>query len=93
MYIYESLVPVIRLVGELTFSQHWIFVLFRKQDDPLSALDIHVGSHVFQKAIIGTLLRKKRTVILVTHQLQYLHHADKVGLTRLGRQFIEEKAI
>ncbi len=57
------------------------------QDDPLSALDVHVGSHVFQKAIVGTLLRKKQTVVLVTHQLQYLHHAHKVVVNQNPPKF------
>ncbi|XP_038067188.1 ATP-binding cassette sub-family C member 9-like [Patiria miniata] len=54
-------------------------------DDPLSALDVHVGSHVFRKAIVGNLLKKKRTVVLVTHQLQYLHHAHKIIVMKDGK--------
>lgn len=37
-------------------------------DDPLSAVDACVGSHVFHKAIMG--LSKGKTVLFVTHQLQ-----------------------
>ena len=48
------------------------------QDDPLSALDVNVGGQVFREGILGTLRKAKRTVILVTHQLQYLQQADKV---------------
>ena len=44
----------------------------------MSALDVHVGGHLFQEGIVGILLKEKRTVILVTHQLQYLESADKV---------------
>ncbi|XP_071446866.1 ATP-binding cassette sub-family C member Sur isoform X2 [Hetaerina americana] len=44
-------------------------------DDPLSALDYQVGQHVFDEGIRKLLLRQRRTVILVTHQLQLLSHA------------------
>ena len=39
-------------------------------DDPLSAVDVHVGRHLFTNCIRGFL--KNKAVILVTHQLQYL---------------------
>jgi len=45
-------------------------------DDPLSAVDTHVGRHLFDKAINGFLKDKIR--ILVTHQLQYLKDVDKI---------------
>jgi len=45
-------------------------------DDPLSAVDTHVGRHLFDKAINGFLRDKIR--ILVTHQLQYLKDVDKI---------------
>ena len=48
------------------------------QDDPLSALDVHVGQHVFENGIRKVLQKEGRTVILVTHKLQYLKFADKV---------------
>ncbi|XP_038050114.1 ATP-binding cassette sub-family C member 9-like [Patiria miniata] len=54
-------------------------------DDPLSALDVHVGSHLFEHGILGILRKKKKTVILATNQLQYLAHADKILLMRDGR--------
>ncbi|CAE7513385.1 ABCC1, partial [Symbiodinium sp. CCMP2456] len=41
-------------------------------DDVLSALDAHVGQHVWEKAICGAL--DGRTRILVTHQIQYWSH-------------------
>ena len=48
------------------------------QDDPMSALDVHVGSHIFREAIARYLLQEEKTVILVTHQLQYMPYAHKV---------------
>lgn len=46
------------------YSEHPILLL----DDPLSAVDAHVGSHLFHNAIRGT--TRGKTVIFVTHQLQ-----------------------
>jgi len=39
-------------------------------DDPLSAVDSHVGRHIFEECIMGYL--KGRTRVLVTNQVQYL---------------------
>lgn len=45
-------------------------------DDPLSAVDTHVGKHLFQKCIKQYLNNKTR--ILVTHQLQFMKQADLI---------------
>lgn len=45
-------------------------------DDPLSSLDSHVGSLLFSECLKGFL--KDRTVVLVTHQLQYAAKSDEV---------------
>ena len=47
-------------------------------DDPLSAVDVHVGRHLWSACIHGFLRAAHRTVVLVTHQLQYLREADQV---------------
>ena len=52
-------------------------------DDPLSAVDTHVGSHLFQNCICGFL--QDRTRILATHQMQYLPEADWVVVMEAGR--------
>jgi len=39
-------------------------------DDPLSAVDAHVGQHIFTHCITGLL--KSKTVLFVTHQLQVI---------------------
>ena len=64
-------------------------------DDPLSAVDQHVGKvkfyisylkqiqHLFQNVICGLL--KDKTVILVTHQLQYLSQCDNILVLKSGQ--------
>ncbi|KAL3991213.1 protein LSM14 [Sarotherodon galilaeus] len=60
------------------YSDRDVYIL----DDPLSALDTHVASHIFHNAIRKQLRHK--TVIFVTHQLQYLVDCDDVILMREG---------
>lgn len=45
-------------------------------DDPLSAVDAHVGRHIFDDAICGLLRNKCR--ILATHQLHVLSRCDRI---------------
>ncbi|ORX82952.1 P-loop containing nucleoside triphosphate hydrolase protein [Basidiobolus meristosporus CBS 931.73] len=52
-------------------------------DDPLSAVDAHVGKHLFDKCIVGELAGKTR--LLVTHQLHYIRHCDYVLYLNDGR--------
>lgn len=52
-------------------------------DDPLSALDAHVGKSVFENCILGIL--KGKTRIVVTHALQYLPFATKIVVMENGR--------
>ena len=52
-------------------------------DDPLSAVDAHVGHLLFNNAIKG-LLNHGKTVILVTHQLQFVTHGDQLVIMNDG---------
>eukprot|EP00063_Salmo_salar_P008460 XP_013983295.1 PREDICTED: multidrug resistance-associated protein 9-like isoform X2 [Salmo salar] len=52
-------------------------------DDPLSAVDAHVGKHIFEECIKKTL--KGKSIILVTHQLQYLEFCDEVLVLESGK--------
>uniref|UniRef100_A0A4W6BT39 ATP-binding cassette sub-family C member 5 n=1 Tax=Lates calcarifer TaxID=8187 RepID=A0A4W6BT39_LATCA len=52
-------------------------------DDPLSAVDACVGSNIFYKAIKGA--AKGKTVLFVTHQLQYLPECDDIILMKDGQ--------
>ncbi|PNI54692.1 ABCC5 isoform 2 [Pan troglodytes] len=60
------------------YSDRSIYIL----DDPLSALDAHVGNHIFNSAIRKHL--KSKTVLFVTHQLQYLVDCDEVIFMKEG---------
>ncbi|KAF5283714.1 hypothetical protein FQR65_LT13749 [Abscondita terminalis] len=51
-------------------------------DDPLSAVDSHVGRELFDNCIMGYL--KGKTVILVTHQLQYLKDVNHIIILENG---------
>lgn len=52
-------------------------------DDPLSAVDAHVGRHIFDNAICGLLKDKCR--ILATHQLHVLSRCDRIIWIQEGR--------
>ncbi|KAL2077492.1 hypothetical protein ACEWY4_026996 [Coilia grayii] len=52
-------------------------------DDPLSALDARVGSHLFHSAIRRA--SGEKTVLFITHQLQYLSECDDVILMKDGQ--------
>ncbi|KAM6146342.1 multidrug resistance-associated protein 1-like [Phoenicopterus ruber ruber] len=54
-------------------------------DDPLSAVDVHVGKHLFEKLIGPSGLLKSKTRILVTHNLTLLPHADLIIVMEEGR--------
>ncbi|CAL9108920.1 unnamed protein product [Musa textilis] len=52
-------------------------------DDPFSALDAHTGSELFKEYILTALAGK--TVIYVTHQVEFLPAADKILVLKDGR--------
>ncbi|KAF7992271.1 hypothetical protein HCN44_001596 [Aphidius gifuensis] len=51
-------------------------------DDPLSAVDAHVGKHMFEECIERYL--KGKTRILVTHQVQFLDNVEKIIVLKDG---------
>lgn len=57
-------------------------------DDPLSAVDAHVGRRIFNKCIRGLL--QSKTVLLVTHQLQYLSQCHRVAYMESQKLIIDE---
>ncbi|CAH0557933.1 unnamed protein product [Brassicogethes aeneus] len=52
-------------------------------DDPLSAVDTHVGRHLFDECLLRYL--KGKTRILMTHQLQYLKESDVICVMNNGK--------
>jgi ATP-binding cassette, subfamily C (CFTR/MRP), member 1 len=56
-------------------------------DDPISALDANVKKRIFQKVFNG-LLRKK-TRVLVTHAVDFLHLVDKIIILNQGQIVVQ----
>jgi ABC-type multidrug transport system fused ATPase/permease subunit len=54
-------------------------------DDPLSAVDAHVGRHLFQHVIGENGMLTGKTRILVTHQLQFLDKCHQIYMMDEGR--------
>lgn len=52
-------------------------------DDPLSAVDAHVGKQLFEECICSYLSSK--CVVLITHQLQYLKKIKNIYLLKDGK--------
>uniref|UniRef100_A0A7N2MIM3 ABC-type xenobiotic transporter n=1 Tax=Quercus lobata TaxID=97700 RepID=A0A7N2MIM3_QUELO len=52
-------------------------------DDPFSAVDAHTGSHIFKECLLGVLSSK--TVIYITHQVEFLPAADLILVMKDGR--------
>ncbi|KOB65752.1 putative ATP-dependent bile acid permease [Operophtera brumata] len=56
-------------------------------DDPLSAVDTQVAKHIFERCIKRFIGNK--TVILVTHQIQFIKFVDKVVIMDKGKILAE----
>ena len=54
-------------------------------DDPLSAVDAHVGKHIFEKVICHNGLLKNKTRLLVTHGLTHLPKCDHIIVLKAGK--------
>ncbi|KAK3032481.1 hypothetical protein RJ639_037294 [Escallonia herrerae] len=52
-------------------------------DDPFSAVDAHTGSHLFKECLLGLL--DSKTVIYITHQVEFLPAADLILVMKDGR--------
>ncbi|OAY49526.1 ABC transporter C family member 4 [Manihot esculenta] len=51
-------------------------------DDVFSAVDAHTGSDIFRECVRGAL--KGKTILLVTHQVDFLHNVDLIMVMRDG---------
>ncbi|CAI9737156.1 resistance-associated 1-like [Octopus vulgaris] len=54
-------------------------------DDPLSAVDAHVGKHIFEEVVGHQGLLKDKTRVLVTHGVQWLPKVDNIIIIVDGR--------
>ncbi|XP_068424094.1 ATP-binding cassette sub-family C member 2 [Clinocottus analis] len=61
-------------LARAAYSQADIYLL----DDPLSAVDSHVGKHLFDEVIGPNGLLKDKTRILVTHGVGFLPYVDEI---------------
>lgn len=52
-------------------------------DDPFSAVDAHTGTQLFNECLLGIL--KDKTILYVTHQVEFLPMADLVLVMQNGR--------
>ena len=53
-------------------------------DDPLSAVDPHVGNHIFNECFVKLLKSNGKTIILSTHAVSFLKQADKIIVMKQG---------
>ncbi|KAL7112723.1 hypothetical protein ACP275_04G019900 [Erythranthe tilingii] len=51
-------------------------------DDVFSAVDAHTGSEIFKECVRGAL--RDKTIVLVTHQVDFLHNVDQILVMREG---------
>ncbi|XP_067934007.1 multidrug resistance-associated protein 1-like isoform X2 [Watersipora subatra] len=68
-------------LARAVYSRADIYLL----DDPLSAVDAHVGKHIFDKVIGHTGLLRGRTRLLVTHGINFLPQVDNIFVIKDGR--------
>uniref|UniRef100_A0A672I6Q9 ATP-binding cassette, sub-family C (CFTR/MRP), member 2 n=1 Tax=Salarias fasciatus TaxID=181472 RepID=A0A672I6Q9_SALFA len=61
-------------LARAAYSQADIYLL----DDPLSAVDAHVGKHLFENVIGPKGILQNKTRILVTHGVSFLPHVDEI---------------
>uniref|UniRef100_A0A8C6MW78 ABC-type glutathione-S-conjugate transporter n=1 Tax=Mus spicilegus TaxID=10103 RepID=A0A8C6MW78_MUSSI len=72
-------------LARATYQDADIYIL----DDPLSAVDTHVGKHIFNKVVGPNGLLSGKTRILVTHGIHFLPQVDEIVI--LGKGTILEK--
>ncbi|KFO27170.1 canalicular multispecific organic anion transporter 1 [Fukomys damarensis] len=53
-------------------------------DDPLSAVDAHVGKHIFNKVLGPNGLLNSKTRLLVTHSIHFLPQVDEIVVLKNG---------
>ncbi|CAL1544373.1 unnamed protein product, partial [Lymnaea stagnalis] len=54
-------------------------------DDPLSAVDSHVGKHIFKRVLSDKGMLKNKTRIMATHAVHWLPLVDTIIVMQEGR--------
>uniref|UniRef100_A0A4W5KZ48 ABC-type glutathione-S-conjugate transporter n=1 Tax=Hucho hucho TaxID=62062 RepID=A0A4W5KZ48_9TELE len=67
-------------LARAAYSQADVYLL----DDPLSAVDSHVGKHLFEEVVGPTGILKDKTRILVTHGVSFLPYVDEIVVLKEG---------
>ncbi|KAK1333553.1 LOW QUALITY PROTEIN: hypothetical protein QTO34_005938 [Cnephaeus nilssonii] len=67
-------------LARATYQNADIYIL----DDPLSAVDAHVGKHIFDKVLGPNGLLKSKTRFLVTHSIHFLPQVDEIVVLENG---------
>ncbi|KAM9618308.1 ATP-binding cassette sub-family C member 2 isoform 1-T1 [Trichechus inunguis] len=67
-------------LARATYQDSDIYIL----DDPLSAVDAHVGKHIFNKVLGPNGLLKGKTRLLVTHSIHFLPQVDEIVVLENG---------
>lgn len=68
-------------LARAVYSRADIYLL----DDPLSAVDSHVGRHLFDRVIGANGLLAGKARILCTNAISFIQHADEIVMLRDGR--------
>ncbi|CAH1794809.1 unnamed protein product, partial [Owenia fusiformis] len=68
-------------LARAVYSDNDIYLL----DDPLSAVDSHVGKHIFEKVIGPEGYLKNKTRVLVTHGIGFLPQVDQIIVLEQGQ--------
>uniref|UniRef100_A0A8C7CCA6 Uncharacterized protein n=1 Tax=Oncorhynchus kisutch TaxID=8019 RepID=A0A8C7CCA6_ONCKI len=67
-------------LARAAYSQADVYLL----DDPLSAVDSHVGKHLFEEVVGPKGILKDKTRILVTHGVSFLPYVDEIIVLKEG---------
>ncbi|KAH9503693.1 Multidrug resistance-associated protein 1, partial [Bulinus truncatus] len=68
-------------LARAVYSQADIYLL----DDPLSAVDSHVGQHIFDNVISSKGMLSGKVRVLVTHRINYLPYTDNIIVLTAGQ--------
>ena len=68
-------------LARAVYSNQDVYLL----DDPLSAVDSHVGKHIFEQVIGPQGLLKNKTRVLVTNSVAFLDQMDYIVVMKNGR--------